>query len=384
MHGTKSHAMEATASHDDESGTLSAGPTGHHHRKAPFDQLNPLAQDVEDLVDAAVASFWGQDPAVYEEALAPIRATLEDWESDWHREPYMVRIPRKLEVLACQAKLASRPGAAPSAEQSLTKRLQKGLIDLLCNVFFLKESSQIVFKWYESIATHGKPLLGATGLDSKTGEVLIKMNPKARPGTYDKLGRKAFMISTLLHELCHAFLISWACENYCGKQKCRSRKIRLFGMEGHGKAWFLLASYVETAARQLFPQLELRLGISADVHEDLRAGGGIPGWPEYKRLSLSLSQQEFADLLSDRPGERWDDLDWEARLRETESLDLVSLAWLNRWREKQSIRVADGESRGVERGRTREVKLAQHTNAFGISSTMPRCGNAPLSPPSAR
>lgn len=87
------HAMDTTASNDADSEIIGDGPPAHHHRKAPFGRLEPHAQDVEDLVDAAVSSFWKQDPAIYEGPLSLICQMLKHWDGCWKRDSYMVRPP---------------------------------------------------------------------------------------------------------------------------------------------------------------------------------------------------------------------------------------------------------------------------------------------------
>lgn len=225
------------------------------------------------------------------------------------------------------------------ARHSLTARLQTQLIKPLCEIFFLRESQHIDFKWDETCN-----YLGTTAIDPSTGRVSIRMNPRASQRIEEPLNHKGCMIGTLLHELCHMCIVSWGCRGLCGNDRCDGRVMRLFGARGHGKAWFLLASYVETAARKLLPRIDIRLGISSSVHWDFRQGGAIPGSPEYMRLRCSLSQKQYADLLSDQPGERWDALNREAAIREVRVMDQVSLAWLKRWCEKQGISTGDGEN----------------------------------------
>ncbi|KAK4626607.1 hypothetical protein CLAFUW4_04194 [Fulvia fulva] len=53
--------------------------------------------------------------------------------------------------------------------------------------------------------------------------------------------------STLLHELCHAMLARYSCENGCNEGYCRSHWFVETGPSYHGTAWQAIKSRIETA-----------------------------------------------------------------------------------------------------------------------------------------
>ncbi|KXT01219.1 hypothetical protein AC578_3815 [Pseudocercospora eumusae] len=57
--------------------------------------------------------------------------------------------------------------------------------------------------------------------------------------------------STLLHELCHAFLKCYSCSNrWCGDDVCTAKGLVESGIGGHGLNWNILAAGVERAAKK--------------------------------------------------------------------------------------------------------------------------------------
>ena len=130
---------------------------------------------------------------------------------------------------------------------------QMELIKLLCKIFGLGDSSRIVFEWDEKLRRERPIVWGYCDAISSSRKVKIVMDLRAF-AEQEIVEHKGAMLSVLLHELCHALIEGWACQGgACGQSECMQKDLGHFGVQGHGKAWFLLASHVEIAARKFAP-----------------------------------------------------------------------------------------------------------------------------------
>lgn len=175
---------------------------------------------------------------------------------------------------------------------------------------------------------------------NEDGRMVIKVEPRdtcIHPYVRD---RKSFCIGILLHELCHARILSSALYAHCSSHEdsITAGSLRLLGINGHGAAWFLLACYVELAARSLLPDLDIRLGIPESIERDRLMGGSLPGTPEQLRLFVSLTDAEWKDLSAAWPGQLASAHRDMQIARELDGMDADSLTWLKKWaRESKSI-----------------------------------------------
>ena len=70
------------------------------------------------------------------------------------------------------------------------------------------------------------------------------------------------LLRTLLHEMCHAFLMQYSCcmGISCGSEKCRRLYQTNGGVAGHGRAWQYLAKAIEDEAPRLLGWNRVCLG----------------------------------------------------------------------------------------------------------------------------
>lgn len=207
--------------------------------------------------------------------------------------------------------------------------LQRELIRLLCSFFFLGDSQHIEFSWKQNAADQWVGL----GVSTLTwdGKILINMEPRdliAAPAARD---RKSRLIGILLHELCHTLLMRSDLYAYPEEHGFEREAARLLGITGHGEAWYLLACHVEIGARNLLPNLDIRLGIPESIEHERLVGRQTLGIVPNIRLRLTLTDAEWEDLCLVWPVE----LVWaqhEDRLnQELGGLDSDSVKWLKKW-----------------------------------------------------
>ncbi|KXT12627.1 hypothetical protein AC579_4230 [Pseudocercospora musae] len=105
-------------------------------------------------------------------------------------------------------------------------------------------------------------------------EVKMKIDPCPVVDGCTLLG--VHVASTLVHEMCHAFLDRYSCANRaCGDEKCMGKLNVEYGQGGHGYTWNLLASVIDTKVKGHF-EVDLPLAAkecSADEDELLAVYG---------------------------------------------------------------------------------------------------------------
>lgn len=82
------------------------------------------------------------------------------------------------------------------------------------------------------------------------------------------------ILSTLLREMCHAFLGCYCCEdgNDCGTAECSALNKTNFGATSHGRAWQTLAKAIEDVAPRLFPDIRIDLGRREAMVKEIEKG----------------------------------------------------------------------------------------------------------------
>ncbi|KAH6682723.1 hypothetical protein B0J14DRAFT_673131 [Halenospora varia] len=129
---------------------------------------------------------------------------------------------------------------------------------------------------YAGCAGHTKPI---APLKKSFTFPLLKPKPQPNPKLLHRITlfrrdidacnrrhRLTLYLSTLLHEMIHAFFNTWACQS----GKCRARRFEKMGERGHGCLWVDLATSVERSANGVLG-LRLDLGrMGAIVSEVVR------------------------------------------------------------------------------------------------------------------
>lgn len=130
------------------------------------------------------------------------------------------------------------------------------LLHLLDNIFFegtIRRLCQIAYD------TSPGEEFGVNGLTRFVPgqDVLIVLDPNATTA----VGKPAFakLVGLLLHEMCHAYHMLYACLGGCNIAGCESRA--KIGLGGHGVAFVLLAKAVEKKANRIlgFENVDLEI-----------------------------------------------------------------------------------------------------------------------------
>lgn len=117
-----------------------------------------------------------------------------------------------------------------------------------------------------------------TGGDTSTqlnasGKVTIRMS--SQRVYFAKLSPTEAIISTLLHEMCHAYINLYACfGESCGQQECtfgHQHYLETIGPTGHGRSWQILAAAIENRAKEVLG-INLDLNRAAGARQDLAMG----------------------------------------------------------------------------------------------------------------
>ncbi|KAK0255490.1 hypothetical protein LTS09_009512 [Friedmanniomyces endolithicus] len=114
-------------------------------------------------------------------------------------------------------------------------------------VFFVRLINDVPVRWSRELTvydTEERAVAGMTDFDPDTNDCTIKLNPehfnlrspdgRPRPG----------ILSVLLHEACHAFLLLYSCRPECAACS-EASQFGLMDETGHGLAWQTLAFNVE-------------------------------------------------------------------------------------------------------------------------------------------
>ncbi|KAK4543281.1 hypothetical protein LTR36_005640 [Oleoguttula mirabilis] len=128
--------------------------------------------------------------------------------------------------------------------------------------------------------------VGITTFDSDdNGNALISLSPK-RAALAGQTPTQA-IISNLLHEMCHAYILIYACFGECERPQCKKPHptyIQKIGAKGHGRAWQMLAAAVEARANKV-------LGIRVDLERVTAA------WTEYQKSGVWPSNGDVQRLF---------------------------------------------------------------------------------------
>lgn len=239
-----------------------------HHLEIPSPKLTPRRHDVTLLVDAAINHFLR--PCLS----TPQQKAIEAWHTWFHKW---------------------RPNdKAPLPMQKATK--------LLSDIFFLGQLGTIGFEWDKKLSRpEGEGGQGAYGIapyyDSHKSTCVI-IDPDGHHVERQMPSRKVAVLSSLLHECCHAFIYKYACIEECGAEECSDQTIPTIGTTGHASAWFLLAAFAQTFARRhLHPEISLEIFHNLLLEHD--RSGQLPEKQEWFMLEQRLSVIEFGDLSSE-------------------------------------------------------------------------------------
>lgn len=125
----------------------------------------------------------------------------------------------------------------------------KTLAEVMSVVCFMNALSGVKIAWDEERPTRR---LGSTGGEGDSVDILLDPLPK---GVKDAHAAADVVVGTLLHELCHAMLRKYSCENkHCQDKACHGQADLETGEKGHGTAWSELASYLERFSGEFFGQ----------------------------------------------------------------------------------------------------------------------------------
>lgn len=120
-------------------------------------------------------------------------------------------------------------------------------------VFFLGALDDIEIYWEEDLQKH-ESAVGITypGQKQHPGDFFIFLEPQPNSSWGDD-DLPFCIISTLMHEMCHAMLMKFSCENdSCGDSACRSLRAVETRNCGHGNAWWDIAEAIEIASPDMF------------------------------------------------------------------------------------------------------------------------------------
>ncbi|KAK4626635.1 hypothetical protein CLAFUW4_04184 [Fulvia fulva] len=161
-------------------------------------------------------------------------------------------------------------------------------IEIFNHLFFLGKLQNMHFLWREGLRARGDALTSGPGTDGYTQrvsnqQILIVMDPEP-DFTFDRTWQDD-LLSTLLHECCHAFIDLYRCHKHEGHHACRNE-----GKTGHGAAWFHLASEVKVAARSHL-RLDAELGVLTSVVGECRCNPSISA-SDWEHFEMRFSAQD--------------------------------------------------------------------------------------------
>ncbi|KAK0284294.1 hypothetical protein LTR35_006010 [Friedmanniomyces endolithicus] len=123
----------------------------------------------------------------------------------------------------------------------------------ISEVFFVRLVNDVPVRWSRELTvydTEERAVSGMTDFDPDSNDCTIKLNPehfdlrstdgRPRPG----------ILSVLLHEACHAFLLLYSCRPECAACS-EASYVGLVDETGHGLAWQTLAFNVERSFNRL-------------------------------------------------------------------------------------------------------------------------------------
>lgn len=181
-------------------------------------------------------------------------------------------------------------------------------MELLGDIFFLGkfQEGRVPFRWMTDEDRTTAYGFTQPGIDYRPQEIVV------RPSNFSKTRRasdyRSVLTGTLLHEQCHAFCALVSHEAGYRFDKRRN----LHGETGHTAPWFFLATHVEIMARQLFPDLDIRLrsfsGLLQEVSARRKAGdtsgvlgASIPTRKEWQALAGRYDADSLNGLSAGLP-----------------------------------------------------------------------------------
>jgi hypothetical protein len=153
----------------------------------------------------------------------------------------------------------------------------ESLLELMCHAFF-PSPGQLKFRFMWAEREPG--LLGSCGTTDDVAN--IEMNPLScqEPPAFGALsGRAIDRLGTLLHELVHAFIQLYAC------QQCSGHYGNVKSAAGHGIVWQRIANWVEHAASHTL-KIPIELGRFETIQDHWNEIKALPSPEEAKMWEL--------------------------------------------------------------------------------------------------
>lgn len=153
------------------------------------------------------------------------------------------------------------------------------VIRIFSNLLFLGRLTGVRFRWHAALYKESH-IYGYTEPIRK-GYVRIELDPEDHSKANGVCSHKEDLVSTLLHECIHAYLILHSCNGLCKFRDCKDA----MGSGGHGRAWFRLSSKLQAVARQEL-QIDLKIRIFSSMWKKRKRPEYVPTleeWCEYKR-----------------------------------------------------------------------------------------------------
>lgn len=116
------------------------------------------------------------------------------------------------------------------------------------------------------------------------------------------------IISTLLHELCHAYIKRFACLGDCQIPGCKDGTAALIGETGHGKAWQRLACHIQVAMCRRLPELKIELCPLIHLIFEARQGVRLRA-EDLAFLWEDFGMQDAWSIIGNPPNWTWQQLD---------------------------------------------------------------------------
>lgn len=116
------------------------------------------------------------------------------------------------------------------------------------------------------------------------------------------------IIATLLHEMCHAYIMLFACHGDCDLPGCKDQTAALIGKSGHGKAWLRLACHVQVAMSRLLPNLQVQMSPLVHLIFEARQGNRL-GNQDFAFLWEDFDMVNAWKVFESMPGMAWQELE---------------------------------------------------------------------------
>lgn len=185
-------------------------------------------------------------------------------------------------------------------------------IDILGNIF-LGKLSPVSFEWRTDLRSpQGKPRYGqCSPSDSGVSRAAtIVLDPGDHSIAKGVDCHHTALISTLLHECCHAFVHLYGYTSLCGEWICIASEGTWIGATGHGRAWFRLVTQVQMSARRCL-DIDVRLNIFSGLLLEQSKSGVLPFPGDWERILSRCTFDEAESLLGsgrEQAYQRYEDL----------------------------------------------------------------------------